>query len=159
MRKTWKVIKTILFIILILLLINCIIQKIMGSHHPQILGYSFGIVMSESMEPNLPTGSFIIIKEQIKYQIDDFLTYNHDSGKSVTHRLVKIENDNLITKGDANKSSDPPISIDDVYGKVICQFSMLWILIPLLLFSFINFVYAIVSKEEIYAEHNSNIYM
>ncbi len=156
MKKIANICKVTLLIVLILLLVNCLIQRVNGIHHPKTFGYGFGIVMSGSMKPNLPTGSFIVIKEQSEYNIDDFLTYKHYSGKSVTHRLIKIENDQLITKGDVNLSSDPPITIDDVYGKVIFHFSSLWIFIPLMIFAFINFVYDIVDKEEKHRERNSN---
>ena len=36
----------------------------------------------------------------------------------ISHRIVRIEGDTLVTKGDANMSEDAPISFSQVVGRV-----------------------------------------
>ena len=37
----------------------------------------------------------------------------------ITHRVIKIDGQDLITRGDANNSEDKPIKSDQILGKVI----------------------------------------
>ena len=148
MKKIWNIVKLILFIVLILLLINCIIQKFQGAHHPKTFGYGFGIVLSGSMEPNLPAGSFIVIHEEDTYYVDEIITYNHYSGKSVTHRVVEANEDKIVTMGDANSSRDPEIEYSDITGKVVFYFHSLWIFIPVAVYAVGSIIYILIPEKK-----------
>lgn len=81
------------------------------------------IVMSGSMEPAIKTGSVCFVNTKAsfeKVQIDDIITYRLlDS--YITHRVVNhVDDDALITKGDANNVEDlGVITKENYYGKVI----------------------------------------
>lgn len=96
-----------------------------------IVGYTLGcraeIVLSGSMEPAINAGGLIFTRpispEEIK--AGDILTYVSTSGReTICHRVVSVEENPLrfITRGDANKSSDPsPVSPAQVIGLVCLQ--------------------------------------
>ena len=53
-----------------------------------------------------------------EFKEKDIVTYKKDN-KYVTHRIIKIEGDKVITKGDANNVEDPPINKKDIIGKYV----------------------------------------
>jgi signal peptidase I len=87
---------------------------------------SVKIVQSGSMEPNIKTGSIVIIHSQSSYKVGDVITFffnSHDETPT-THRVVKMGEDDgearFTTKGDANENVDPgEIEEDAVMGKVL----------------------------------------
>lgn len=88
---------------------------------PNFFGYKPLIVMTGSMEPVYKVGSIIYYKEvnidEIK--VDDVITFkNNDS--LITHRVIRIEDNKFITKGDANETEDfTKVRYEDIKGKVI----------------------------------------
>lgn len=76
-----------------------------------LLGYQKFVVISGSMEPAIPVGACILVKEKEAEEIapGEILTFGINSGKTVvTHRVVEnhTEESYLITKGDANEQAD-----------------------------------------------------
>ena len=147
MKTLWKIFKMALVIFICIILISCFVQKIQGAHHPKIFGYGFGVVLTGSMEPNLPAGSFIVIHEE-EIKEDDIITYNHYTGRSVTHRVIEIDGDTIKTQGDANNSADPKFKSSDVIGKVILHFNILWILIPVMIYVMGSLIYACIPERK-----------
>ena len=87
-------------------------------------GYRSLIVQSGSMEPSIMTGDVIITSSQREYHRGDVITFSDNDGRTVTHRIVSIINNNgeerLITKGDANRVVDnAQIKSDQILGKVV----------------------------------------
>ena len=91
-----------------------------------LLGFITGIrpcaVVSGSMEPNLPTGSLCFVNTRASYdsiQIGDIVVYERRSdNKCIIHRVIEIEPDGMVTKGDANSVSDGlSVGRDNLYGK------------------------------------------
>lgn len=101
-----------------------------------IFGYRFYTVLTNSMVPQKdgPDGGFyagdiVIVKltDGNKVKKDDIVTFSvGDGSRYLTHRMVERKDelngekgDFIVTKGDANKSKDPPIPADRVLGKVV----------------------------------------
>lgn len=145
--KVLKIFQIIFIILLICFSVFIIIQRLQGVHHPKIFGYGFGIVITGSMEPDLPAGSFIIIHEE-EIKESDIITYNHYAGKSVTHRVIKLDSDTVITKGDANLVEDPRFNKSDVIGKVVYHFDARILVVIILLYAGYCLIYTIFSKEQ-----------
>ena len=141
MKGLLKFIKVVFWICFILVMANCLIQKIQGAHHPKTFGYGFGVVLTGSMEPNVPAGSFAIIHEQDNYEVGDVITYNHYTGRSVTHRIIEIDGDTIKTQGDANRVSDPTFSSKDIIGKVVCHFDVMYVFVPIAIFVLGSLIY------------------
>ena len=90
---------------------------LVGNQLPMPFGFGISVVMSPSMEPVLRTNDLVIVTEQDSYELDDIIVYQE--GKMlVIHRIVNIDGDTVITKGDANNVSDDPISMEDIKAKL-----------------------------------------
>jgi signal peptidase I len=85
-------------------------------------GYGFYVVQSGSMVPAVGVGNLVFTGPPGAVQIGQIVTFQVD-GEIVTHRVVSIEGDQIVTQGDANKSPDPrPISAADIRGTYLFQF-------------------------------------
>lgn len=93
-------------------------NKLVGNHLPMPFGYGMAVVLSGSMEPFLSTDDLIIVKSADSFEKEDIVVYQ-DENSLVVHRIVEIDGDAVITKGDANNATDMPISIFSVKGKVV----------------------------------------
>ena len=76
--------------------------------------YELVSTSTDSMAPELPVGSIsIAVKsdEKTTYEIGDIITFSADYGgvhySRITHRIVNIDGDTFITKGDHNAENDP----------------------------------------------------
>lgn len=92
---------------------------------PKLLGYDIYVVVSGSMEPNIPVGSIVLCKEveNAQLQTGDVIVFTDpDRGTTpITHRVVSNDpaTGSIITKGDANEREDTnPVTYNHVIGKV-----------------------------------------
>ena len=107
-------------ILLITIILGCIPLTV-----PRMLGYQLYTVISGSMEPEIPVGSLVFIKdmEARDVEVDDVIAFygGRDTNAIITHRVVKnkvIEGE-FITKGDANKTEDMnPVDYNEFIGRV-----------------------------------------
>ncbi|HHT15492.1 MAG: signal peptidase I [Christensenellales bacterium] len=91
---------------------------------PRVFGRSHLIVVSGSMEPALKVGDLIVIRKQDYYQAGDIITFR-EGNTMVTHRLIDIQGEQLITKGDANNTPDSsPVSLQQVEGCLALRIPM-----------------------------------
>jgi len=95
------------------------------------------VIESASMAPNLKTGSLVLVWRFSSYKKGEVITYQSLQNKRtfVTHRIekeIESENNEYVTKGDSNQSSDvQKVSGDQIQGKVIASvpsigFLVLW---------------------------------
>lgn len=92
---------------------------------PRLFGYHIYTVVSGSMEPAIPTGSLVYIKEGKAEEAapgEVIAFYGAaDSASIITHRVVEnhVVMGEFITKGDANQSPDMnPVPYSRFIGKV-----------------------------------------
>jgi len=83
--------------------------------------YPMAAITSGSMWPTLREGDLVFIKgidgkEDIK--VGDIIIFENTQGFTI-HRVVKMGDEQLVTKGDANNSSDPLIHYSEVIGKTL----------------------------------------
>ena len=71
--------------------------------------------------------SFGIIKQD-NYKIGDIVTYKKNNGY-ITHRIIKINKNEITTKGDANNIEDESIEKKNIVGKVVYSGKILNIII------------------------------
>ncbi len=125
MKKAQKYLEKIVNIIMILVVIaigfclyNIIAIKVFNKSYINIFGYSFFEVATGSMAGSIETGDAVIVKIHSDYKVGDIITYK--VGKDyVTHRIISIEKDKVITKGDSNNTNDKPIAKKDILGRVV----------------------------------------
>ena len=114
----------ILFIILAIALImayNHIQINIKGNTYTTMLGYSAFEVATGSMSNTIEIGGVILVKliePNETLSENEIVVFTQDT-TLVTHRIIKINGDQIITKGDANNTQDDPISRGQIIGKVV----------------------------------------
>lgn len=79
-------------------------------------------VTGKSMSPFLENGSYVTLSKipVSGLRIGDIIFCQCNDGSFKLHRLLQIDNDMLITKGDALGSFDVPFKKTDYKGKVVC---------------------------------------
>lgn len=95
---------------------------ITGNDMPMPFGIGVSVVQSGSMEPTFKKGDMLFINKSDDLNEGDIVVYK-TGNILVVHRIVSIDGDTIITKGDANNIADNPITKADVKGKVTGKIS------------------------------------
>jgi signal peptidase I len=85
------------------------------------LGWRLDVVQSGSMEPAIGVGALVVTAPDSPegVEVSDVISFRSESGAMVCHRVVAIDGQTFVTKGDANEGNDPsPVPFEDVAGKV-----------------------------------------
>lgn len=123
-----KLISNLLILLIIIFLSNiCYSKFILKDNLIKIFGKSVVIVTTGSMEPEINAGELVIISEIDNYKKGDIVTYQDDEGFLVTHRIVQINENTFIAKGDSNNLNDKENSNNNIKGRVICHSKILGI--------------------------------
>lgn len=93
-------------------------KGIVRDEMPMPFGYGVSVVLSGSMEDRLSVDDLVIIKAEDSYEVNDIVLYQ-DGNSLVIHRIVDIDGDTVITKGDANNIADEPINKSRIKGVLI----------------------------------------
>lgn len=96
-------------------------RYVTGERMPAVFGFSFAVVVTGSMEPQISAGDFIVNKAKEGYEIGDVITfYDAQMGEYVTHRVILAEQGSYVTKGDANNAADSfSVPAEAVVGEVV----------------------------------------
>lgn len=108
----------LLAVILAVNLYTIAARYITGTPQPAVFGWSWAVIISGSMEPEILVDDLIVVHEEPAYAVGDVITY--ESGRSViTHRIIEETPEGFITKGDNNNTQDrEAVPQDAVVGKV-----------------------------------------
>lgn len=120
MKKTKKIdFLTVILLVILMILVFCYAQlKILKKDYINFCGYTIFQVITGSMADTININDIVLVKLTDDVNVDDIITYK--TGKDfVTHRVIRIEDEKIITKGDANNTEDVPITKDSVVGKVV----------------------------------------
>ncbi len=112
-------------------LLVCVVGAKLRGEVPQLFGYSVMRIVTGSMEPEIPTGSYILVKDcdpqdvqqgdVICFYSDDIAIYNMPN----THRVVQppalVDGElTFTTQGDANPVPDTtPVSAQRLIGRYV----------------------------------------
>lgn len=121
LKITGRVLGGVLIVVEVLLIIFLVISKAQGGP-PTLFGHQMYFIRSGSMSPYLEVGDVIIAKEYDGGELSagkdgDVVTYYGEVGGEsalITHRVVSVDGDTVITRGDANNTDDSPISKDEI---------------------------------------------
>ena len=118
---TWVVMIVLLFFVL-----SGLYQRTIGKDpNSGILGIGYATVVSGSMKPMLNEGDFLVYQRQPsdRYEVNDVIIYVKDGGteneKLISHRVISIDGETVIVKGDANEYADDPIIKDQIVGRMV----------------------------------------
>ncbi len=124
MHKLLNIAEKILFFFLsVVLLFNSyliVMKVIFNNELPKFFGMTQIVIISGSMEPAIKVGDMLVIREQKDYRVNDIVSYRSDSSL-ITHRVISVDGNSLLTKGDGNNVEDPPIILSQVEGKMLVR--------------------------------------
>lgn len=128
-KKRFKIAIRIASLALVALIIGLNVYTINASHLagntvPMPFGVGAAVVLSGSMEPELSVGDLLIVAERKTYDVGDIVVYQ-DGRMAVTHRIISISKNEVITCGDANNIEDAPITHAQIKGKVVLAIPLL----------------------------------
>lgn len=145
MKNIKELAKNFFIIILIFILIEVFCSKFIINENPiEFFGWSFLIVTTGSMEPEITAGELIIIKNFNDYKIGDIVTFLDQDDFLVTHRIINIAENYIITQGDNNDLPDEKILLENIKGKVIIHSKVLGFIV-LYLLKPITFIYILIN--------------
>lgn len=113
-----NVFMTVVIIAIFFAMYNFIQLNMMDKKYVNFFGYTFFNVVTGSMEDTININDVIIVKITDNYKEKDIITYMNNKD-FITHRIIKMEGDVIITQGDANNTPDNPIDKSVVLGKVV----------------------------------------
>ena len=121
-EKIGKVIMNILITLLVVVALftsySFFVLNVMHKDYISIFGYTYFEVVSGSMSPIIEVNDIVVVKLDSDYEVGDVITYMSD-GDFVTHRVSKMDQRYITTKGDANNTKDAFVNRDNVIGKVV----------------------------------------
>lgn len=96
----------------------------------KIIGIDTYVVASDSMSPAILKNSVVYVKgvKQEDLREGDIIAFDTGDEKPVMHRIVEINDLEIITKGDGNDANDNPIRYNNVIGKVIFHIPVIGLL-------------------------------
>ena len=115
--KTIKKVFFALFLLMSLSYLYIVVSpKIFKNFYP--FGIKTAIVLTGSMEPTLNIDDFVILRElKGRVNVNDIVSYKRPGEKTeVLHRVVRVDKNIVITKGDANNKEDAPIDVMQITG-------------------------------------------
>lgn len=81
-------------------------------------GVRLYVVQSGSMIPTLKPADLVVVRPERVYSVGDIVTFG-GLGRVTTHRVADLGPQGLVTKGDANTSTDAvPVPLSAVDGRV-----------------------------------------
>ncbi len=85
--------------------------------------YPMAAITSGSMWPVLKQGDLVFIKgvqNRDQIQVGDIIVFQNRANNTLTiHRVIKLEEKKITTKGDANFTEDAPVDYTDVIGETV----------------------------------------
>lgn len=97
---------------------NFVEVNVLNKDLATVNGYAVLEVVSGSMEPEIYIGDIVVIDTKVKeYKIGDIVTFYDTEGSFVTHRIISIEGDQMVTRGDNNNVDDNPTNTSEIVGK------------------------------------------
>jgi len=95
-------------------------RKLLGEQLPMPFGYGVAVVLSGSMEPELYKDDLIIVEKCESFAVRDVVVFQ-DGGNLVVHRILELDGETAVTKGDNNPDDDGTIALNAIKGKVIAK--------------------------------------
>ncbi len=153
MTKIKNILKYIASVFLVLLVSLCIytfvVTDIMKKDYVNVFGYSYFVVASGSMSGTIEVDDIIFVRLTKNVKANDIITFKSKNGDIITHRLIRKDGSNYITKGDVNNVTDEAVTKDQIIGKVTWFVSPSFILKSIAVFLIIFIFLALVNFDGI----------
>lgn len=170
--KNVSMIMSIVFFVFSLFLVFLSIQAKKHDKLTTLFGYSYSVVVTSSMKPDIEAGEIIVIKK-LNYQEyltraevgkDNLVYFSYQYNRFIVHQLYDITEEGLILKGTNNPSADSEVVTENnFHGIVVSQGgkkigTFLLSSKSLMLFVFIVFLVFVVGSESaaLFYKRNKN---
>ena len=102
-----KFFTAVFFILCITIILEVVISTVEG-RTPRFFGYSVSYVPTESMEPTINAGDYVLFKATTfeEVNVDDIIIYRSNTGRFIIHRIIEKTNEYIICQGDNNPIAD-----------------------------------------------------
>ncbi len=126
-EKVGKALSIAVIVLEVVIILFLVVSKIQGIP-PTLFGHQMYFIRTGSMSPALVEGDVIISKKydggELSFGEDgDVITYYGEIGSSknelITHRVISVDGDKVITQGDANNVADSPITKNDIEAVMV----------------------------------------
>lgn len=98
---------------------------------PMPFNKGVAIVMSGSMEPTLSVDDLVIVEKSENYKTGDVVIYEANNSL-IIHRIVEIDEEGFVAKGDYNNAPDAKQNLNVIKGKMITSIPKVGYLVYLL---------------------------
>lgn len=134
--KTNKIIQNVVRVLLLFVISLIIgitvysfnVKSLKGDQMPMPFKIGISVVLTGSMEPTISVNDLIIVKETNDYQVGDIVVFQ-DHSSLVVHKIIRIDGEEIVTKGDANDTEDSPINIKQIKGEVVSIIPVLGLIV------------------------------
>ena len=122
LSKIFNIILNLLIVLVSICLVfamySFICLKVVKKDYVNYFGYTYFEILTGSMEDEINIDDYVFVKVTDDVKKDDIISYKKGND-IITHRIIKIDDKEIITRGDANNIDDDPIEKDQVIGKVV----------------------------------------
>lgn len=122
MKKAKNLLKYIASVFLVILvslsIYTFVVTDIMKKDYVNVFGYSYFVVASGSMSGTIEVDDIIFVRLTKKVKPNDIITFKNKDNDIITHRLIRKDGEQYITKGDVNNVTDEIITKEQIVGKV-----------------------------------------
>ena len=134
--KTNKIIQNVVRVLLLFVISLIIgitvysfnVKSLKGDQMPMPFKIGISVVLTGSMEPTISVNDLIIVKETNDYEVGDIVVFQ-DHSSLVVHKIIRIDGEEIVTKGDANDTEDAPISVKQIKGEVVSIIPVLGLIV------------------------------
>ena len=95
-------------------------RHLVGNTMPMPFGHGCAVILSGSMEPALKVNDLVFIREEENYAPGDIVVFQSGTDR-IIHRIVSIDGETVLTRGDANPVADSPIHISQIKGVLVLR--------------------------------------
>ena len=118
LKAIFNIVIVLILFIAILIIYNYFQIVIFNKHYSVFLGYTFFEVSTGSMAGTIEVHDIVLVKLTQDVKENDIITYLIND-EIITHRVIKVDKNGILTKGDANSGEDKIIKQQNIIGKVV----------------------------------------
>lgn len=92
--------------------------NILKRQYTNYFGYTYFEILTGSMENEIQVNDYVFVKITKDVKENDVISFVNGD-EVITHRILHINENEIVTKGDNNNTEDDAIDIDQVIGNVV----------------------------------------
>ena len=156
MKVAKRIIKYITYLLLSILVLfslyTVVMTKIFHEPYVNVFGYTYFVVATGSMSGTVEVGDVVFVRINDSYQVGDIVTFK-EQNSFITHRVMRVDDNRIITRGDVNNTDDEPVPKSDVIGRVVFVVSLAAVLKIVAFIIIVLFLYVVINFEKVFHKY------